>query len=194
MKQVRAVVALVAVAVLGALPASAQLPRVRIHTALGDIIAAIDTINAPVSAANFLRYVDAGMYAGGSFHRTVKPDNQPGNAVKIEVVQAGRDSAHAGEFAPIPLERTSVTHLSHRDGTVSMARGGPDTATSDFFICIGDQPALDYGGRRNPDGQGFAAFGQVTDGMDLVRQIQQSPAQGQTLTPAIVIVSIERVR
>ena len=194
MKQVRAVVALVALAVLGALPASAQLPRVRIHTALGDIIAAIDTINAPVSAANFLRYVDAGMYAGGSFHRTVKPDNQPGNAVKIEVIQAGRDSAHAGEFAPIPLERTSVTHLSHRDGTVSMARGGPDTATSDFFICIGDQPALDYGGRRNPDGQGFAAFGQVTDGMDLVRQIQQSPAQGQTLTPAIVIVSIERVR
>jgi len=192
-KQVRPVIALVALAVLGALPASAQLPRVRIHTALGDIVAEIDTISAPVTAANFLRYVDAGMYAGGSFHRTVKPDNQPGNAVKIEVIQAGRDSAHAGEFAPIPLERTSVTHLTHRDGTVSMARGGPDTATSDFFICIGNQPALDYGGRRNPDGQGFAAFGQVTDGMDLVRQIQQSPAQGQSLTPAIVIVSIERV-
>ena len=193
MKQVRPVIALVALAVLGALPASAQLPRVRIHTALGDIVAEIDTISAPVTAANFLRYVDAGMYAGGSFHRTVKPDNQPGNAVKIEVIQAGRDSAHAGEFAPIPLERTSVTHLTHRDGTVSMARGGPDTATSDFFICIGNQPALDYGGRRNPDGQGFAAFGQVTDGTDLVRQIQQSPAQGQSLTPAIVIVSIERV-
>lgn len=193
MKQVRPVIALVALAVLGALPASAQLPRVRIHTALGDIVAEIDTISAPVTAANFLRYVDAGMYAGGSFHRTVKPDNQPGNAVKIEVIQAGRDSAHAGEFAPIPLERTSVTHLTHRDGTVSMARGGPDTATSDFFICIGNQPALDYGGRRNPDGQGFAAFGQVTDGTDLVRQIQQSPAQGQSLTPAIVIVSIERL-
>jgi len=192
-KQVRPVIALVALAVLGALPASAQLPRVRIHTALGDIVAEIDTISAPVTAANFLRYVDAGMYAGGSFHRTVKPDNQPGNAVKIEVIQAGRDSAHAGEFAPIPLERTSVTHLTHRDGTVSMARGGPDTATSDFFICIGNQPALDYGGRRNPDGQGFAAFGQVTDGTDLVRQIQQSPAQGQSLTPAIVIVSIERL-
>jgi len=192
-KQVRPVIALVALAVLGALPASAQLPRVRIHTALGDIVAEIDTISAPVTTANFLRYVDAGMYAGGSFHRTVKPDNQPGNAVKIEVIQAGRDSAHAGEFAPIPLERTSVTHLTHRDGTVSMARGGPDTATSDFFICIGNQPALDYGGRRNPDGQGFAAFGQVTDGTDLVRQIQQSPAQGQSLTPAIVIVSIERL-
>ena len=75
-----------------------------------------------------------------------------------------------------------------------MARGGPDTATSDFFICVGNQPELDFGGKRNPDGQGFAAFGQVTSGMEVVRRIQQSPAQGQALTPAIVIVSIERVR
>lgn len=172
---------------------AASLPRVRIHTALGDIIATIDTVNAPVSGGNFLRHVDAGMYAGGSFHRTVKPDNQPGNAVRIEVIQAGRDSARAGEFAPIPLERTSVTHLRHLNGTISMARGGPDTATSDFFICIGNQPELDFGGRRNPDGQGFAAYGMVTSGMEIVRRIQQSPAQGQTLTPAIVILGIERV-
>ena len=123
----------------------------------------------------------------------MKPDNQSGNVVKIEVIQAGRDSARAGEFAAIPLERTSLTHLRHLNGTISMARGGPDTATSDFFICIGDQPALDYGGQRNPDGQGFAAFGQVTEGMDIVRQIQRSPAQGQALTPAIVILNIERV-
>lgn len=189
-----ALVALAALVLCRAATAQSTLPRVRIHTALGDIIAAIDTIRAPATSANFLRYVDAGMYAGGSFHRTVKPDNQPNNAVKIEVVQAGRDSARAGEFAAIPLERTSVTHLQHLNGTVSMARGGPDTATSDFFICIGDQPALDYGGKRNPDGQGFAAFGQVIDGMDVVRRIQQSPAQGQALTPAIVIISMERVR
>ena len=134
------------------------------------------------------------MYSGGSFHRTVTPGNQPNNAVKIEVIQGGPDSARAGEFAAIPLERTSVTQLRHLDGTVSMARGGPDTATSDFFICIGVQPALDFGGNRNPDGQGFAAFGQVIDGMEVVRRIQQSPAQGQTLAPAIVITSIERVR
>lgn len=172
---------------------AASLPRVRIHTVLGDIVATIDTVSAPVSAGNFLRYVDAGMYAGGSFHRTVKPDNQPNNVVKIEVIQAGRDSARSGEFAPVPLERTSVTHRKHIDGTISMARGGPDTATSDFFICIGNQPELDFGGKRNPDGQGFAAFGMVTSGMHVVRHIQQSPAQGQTLTPAIVIVSIERV-
>ena len=175
-------------------PAVAQLPKVRIATALGDIVVAVDTVHAPATAANFLRYVDAGMYAGGSFHRTVKPDNQPNNTVKIEVIQAGRDSARAGEFAAIPLERTSITRLKHLDGTVSMARGGPDTATSDFFICIGNQPALDYGGSRNPDGQGFAAFGQVMEGMDVVRRIQQSPAQGQALTPAIVIVNLERVR
>ena len=192
MKQVRPVIALVALAVLGALPASAQLPRVRIHTALGDIVAEIDTISAPVNTANFLRYVDAGMYAGGSFHRTVKPDNQPGNAVKIEVIQAGRDSAHAGEFAPIPLERTSVTHLTHRDGTVSMARGGPDTATSDFFICIGNQPSLDFGGKRNPDGQGFAAFGRVVKGMVVVRKIQSAPADGQSLTPPVAILRARR--
>jgi peptidyl-prolyl cis-trans isomerase A (cyclophilin A) len=192
----RAVLVLVALLAPGG-SAAAQanaLPRVRIHTALGDIVAEIDTVRAPATTANFLRYVDAGMYGGGSFHRTVTPDNQPGNPVKIEVIQGGRDSAHAGERAPIPLERTSVTKLKHLNGTVSMARGGPDTATSDFFICIGDQPALDFGGKRNPDGQGFAAFGTVTSGMDVVRRIQQSPAQGQTLTPAIVILSIKRVR
>jgi len=175
-------------------PASGQLPRVRVSTSLGDIVVTVDTVHAPVTSTNFLGYVDAGMYANGRFHRTVTPQNQPDNLVKIEVIQGGRDSADAGERAPIPLERTSVTKLKHLNGTVSMARGGPDTATSDFFICIGDQPALDFGGKRNPDGQGFAAFGTVTSGMDVVRRIQQSPAQGQTLTPAIVILSIKRVR
>jgi len=190
------VTAMAAFAVMTLVPAhaSGQLPRVRVSTSLGDIVIAVDTVHAPVTSANFLSYVDAGMYANGRFHRTVTPQNQPDNLVKIEVIQGGRDSAHAGERAPIPLERTSVTKLKHLDGTVSMARGGPDTATSDFFICIGDQPALDFGGRRNPDGQGFAAFGTVTSGMDVVRRIQQSPAQGQTLTPAIVILSIKRVR
>lgn len=193
MKQSR----LAAIGILATLLASqaqAQLPSVRIRTSLGDIVVAVDTIRAPVTSANFLHYVDDGMYSDGRFHRTVTPDNQPGNAVKIEVIQGGRDSARAAAFGPIPLERTSVTHLKHRNGTVSMARGAPDTATSDFFICIGSQPALDYGGKRNPDGEGFAAFGQVTSGMDVVLRIQQSPAQGQTLTPAIVIVSIGRVR
>jgi peptidyl-prolyl cis-trans isomerase A (cyclophilin A) len=123
----------------------------------------------------------------------VKPDNQPDNKVKIEVIQAGINPEKAKqEFAAIKLERTRDTKLSHKDGTISMARDGPDTATSDFFICIGDQPELDFGGKRNPDGQGFAAFGQVVKGMDVVKRIQTAPAEGQTLTPPVKIVRISR--
>src|SRR4029079_6101444 len=104
--------------------------------------------------------------------------NQPRDTVRIAVIQGGPnpDRSSSG-FAPIVLERTSVTGLHHLDGTISMARSGPNSATSDFFICVGDQPALDFGGHRNLDGQGFAAFGQVTDGMSIVRAIQASPVQ-----------------
>jgi peptidyl-prolyl cis-trans isomerase A (cyclophilin A) len=169
-----------------------QLPRVVIQTELGDIEVEIDSVHAPITAANFLRYVDLGFYRFGRFHRTVREDNQPNDKVKIAVVQAGLDSLRVKDFPPIKLERTSVTKLSHKDGTISMARDGPDTATSDFFICIGDQPSLDFGGKRNPDGQGFAAFGRVLLGMDVVRKIQQAPAEGQMLEPAVRIVNIVR--
>ena len=162
-----------------------------IETEMGTIEAEIDTVHAPITGANFLKYVDAGLFNGGRFHRTVKPDNQPDNDVKIEVVQAGRAPGTQG-FPPIPLERTSVTGLSHRDGTLSMARQGPDTANSDFSICIGDQPSLNFGGKRNPDGQGFAAFGSVVKGMEVARKIQASPAEAQRLTPPIRIVRISR--
>jgi peptidyl-prolyl cis-trans isomerase A (cyclophilin A) len=165
---------------------------VAIATEIGNIEVVVDTRHAPVTAANFLRYVDAGFYNGGAFHRTVKPDNQPNNQVKIEVIQAGRAAGTKG-FALIPLERTSITGLSHRDGTISMARDGPDTAASDFFICIGDQLSLDFGGKRNPDGQGFAAFGRVVRGMDIVRRIQAAPSDGkQHLTPPVRILRIRR--
>jgi peptidyl-prolyl cis-trans isomerase A (cyclophilin A) len=162
-----------------------------IETELGNIEAEIDTVHAPISGANFLRYVDAGLYDGARFHRTVKPDNQPNNDVKIEVIQAGL-APGTKSFPPILLERTSVTGLSHKDGTLSMARNGPDTANSDFSICIGDQPSLDFGGKRNPDGQGFAAFGRVTKGMDVARKIQAQPADAQRLTPPIKILKIHR--
>jgi peptidyl-prolyl cis-trans isomerase A (cyclophilin A) len=176
-----------------AAPARAQeLPRVVIKTELGDIEAEVDTIHAPVTAANFLRYVDLGFYRFGRFHRTVRADNQPTDKVKIEVVQAGLDSLRVKDFPPIKLERTKLTGLRHKDGTLSMARDGPDTATSDFFICIGDQPSLDFGGKRNPDGQGFAAFGRVVLGMDVVRKIQSAPSQGQKLLPPVAILSIAR--
>lgn len=169
---------------------------VRIETDLGAIVVAIDPGRAPVTAANFLRYVDAGHYEGGRFHRTVRrnPDNQPVSPVKIEVIQAGvaRGRERDG-FAPVRLERTGVTGLRHLDGVISMARLGPDTATSDFFICVGDQPELDLGGRRNPDGQGFAAFGRVVEGMEVVRRIHQSPVSEQSLNPPITIRGIRRV-
>jgi peptidyl-prolyl cis-trans isomerase A (cyclophilin A) len=168
--------------------------RVRIETDLGDIEVELDADRAPNTAANFLKYVDGHFYDGGRFHRTVTPDNQPDNKVKIEVIQAGINPAKAkDEFPPIKLERTRDTKLSHTDGTISMARDGPDTATSDFFICVGDQPELDFGGKRNPDGQGFAAFGRAVKGMDVVKKIQKSPADGQALKPPVGIKKVSRV-
>jgi peptidyl-prolyl cis-trans isomerase A (cyclophilin A) len=166
-----------------------------LETSRGAIVLEVDTVRAPATAANFLRYVDAKRYDGGRFHRTVKPDNQPGKTVLIEVIQGGVNPIHEkADFPAIALERTRVTGRQHRDGTLSMARDGPDTATSDFFICIGDQPELDFGGKRNPDGQGFAAFGRVVRGMDVVRKIQAAPAKEQALTPSIVIKTARRQR
>lgn len=183
---------------LGAHAAAAQAPRlpvVLIETTLGTIMAEIDSVRAPISATNFLKYVDAGAYDGGRFHRTVTPANQPNDSVKIEVIQGGANQAADRLRLPaIELERTSVTGLKHLDGTLSMARAGPNTATSDFFICIGPQPALDFGGHRNLDGQGFAAFGRVLSGMQVVKAIQQSPASAQRLAPQVEITRITRRR
>lgn len=187
--------------VAGAREQGASTVRVRVQTELGDIVLELDPKRAPGTTANFLRYVDAKHYDGGTFHRTVKMDNQPESTVKIEVIQAGVNADRAKDgFAPIPLEWTSVTGLKHVDGAVSMARGAPDSATSGWFICINDQPSLDFGGARNPDGQGFAAFGRVVSGMDVVRKIQQAPssadrktnAEAQKLTPPIKIARVAR--
>lgn len=167
--------------------------RISIETEMGAIEAEIDTARAPITAANFLKYVDAGLFDGGRFHRTVRPDNQVDKPVKIAVIQASANRERRSEFlAPIPLERTSVTGLSHKDGTLSMARSTPDTARDSFSICVGDQPSLDFGGARQPDGQGFAAFGRVVRGMDIVRKIQMSSANGETLTPPVTIIRIRR--
>jgi cyclophilin family peptidyl-prolyl cis-trans isomerase len=163
-------------------------PRVLIQTEIGDIEVELDARRAPVTVTNFLRYVHEGFFSDGSFFRTVTMDNQPSNKVKIQVIQAQANPAKTNEFfLPISLERTRDTGLRHRDGTISMARDGPDTAQENFFICIGDQPELDFAGKRNPDGQGFAAFGKVTKGMDIVRKIQQGTADGQKLVPPIRI-------
>ncbi len=163
-------------------------PQVRIQTELGDIELELDAVRAPKTVANFLHYVHQGLFNDGIFFRTVTLANQPDDAVKIQVVQGQSDPGKEDELPPpIPLERTRDTGLRHTDGTISMARLEPDSGRNHFFICIGDQPELDFGGQRNPDGQGFAAFGRVTKGMDVVHKLHQSPAEGQQLNPPIRI-------
>ena len=171
-------------------------PIVLIRTSLGDIEIEVFRGKAPITSENFLRYVDDGLYDGTAFFRTVAMGNQPDSEVKIEVIQGGtmpRDGDYPSTYPPIEHETTETSGLRHVDGAVSMARMGPGTATSSFFICIGDQPELDYGGKRNPDGQGFAAFGCVKEGMDVVRKIHEQPHEGQRLDPSIEIVSIRRI-
>lgn len=170
---------------------------VTIETTAGSIDVEIDATHAPITAANFLRYVDARMYDGGSFHRAVRLDNQARKDVLIQVIQGGRTAALSKAvkgFGPIALERTSVTTLAHVDGAISMARGNTaDSASSDFFLCIGDNPSLNFGGARAADGQGFAAFGRVVNGMDVVRKIQAGATNDrEQLLDPIGIVRIYR--
>jgi peptidyl-prolyl cis-trans isomerase A (cyclophilin A) len=189
--------ALLVLTLLPALPTMGQTPKphVVLHTQAGDIELELDPAHAPATVANFLRYVDGGFYNGGAFSRTVTMQNQPDNLIKIEVVQANINPARKAEsFPAIPIETTNVTSLHHLNGTISMGRNAAkDGNASEIFICIGDQPELDFAGKRNPDGQGFAAFGQVVRGMDVVKKIQMSPAEKQKLVPAVGIVSAEVV-
>jgi peptidyl-prolyl cis-trans isomerase A (cyclophilin A) len=176
---------------------ASDIVTVAIETSVGTIDVEIDSTHAPITAANFLRYVDAKMYDGGRFHRAVRMDNQVRKDVMIEVIQGGRgpEQAKAAQgFGPIALERTSVTTLKHVDGAISMARANtPDSAVSDFFLCIGDNPSLDFGGARAADGQGFAAFGRVVRGMDVVRKIQGSQTNDrEQLIEPVTIVRVYR--
>jgi peptidyl-prolyl cis-trans isomerase A (cyclophilin A) len=175
---------------------SALVP-VRIQTPFGDIDILVDTKRAPITSANFLKYVDAGLYDGGRFNRATRPDNYntaPPNRPMMELIQGGLSPDKKGQaFPAIPLERTSLTGLKHLRGVVSMARGGPDTATSEFFILLDDQPSLDFEGKRFDDNQGAAAFGYVIAGLDVVTKIQQQPVEGQNLSPTVKIVSIKRL-
>jgi peptidyl-prolyl cis-trans isomerase A (cyclophilin A) len=180
-------------------PERRQTTVVVFETDKGTIEVEVDAGRAPITAANFLRYVDAGFFDGGTVNRAVRPDNTVRHDIEIQVIQFQVDAARErAEFPPIPLERTSVTGLKHVDGTISMARGGPDTATGSFSIVIGDQPSMDFGGRRNPDGQGFAAFGRVVRGMDVVKAIQASPTGrtgpygSESLSPPIKILKASR--
>ena len=196
-----AICALLAIALAGrdAAGRPQQNPLVVFETEKGAIEMEIDGVRAPITAANFLKYVDGGFFDGGVIDRAVRPDNTVRHDVEIQVIQFQMNPARRRDrFPPIPMERTSVTGLKHVDGTLSMARSGPDTATASFSIVIGDQPEMNFGGRRNPDGQGFAAFGRVIRGMDVVKAIQASPT-GQkgpfgpeSLEPPIRILKAHR--
>ncbi len=164
-----------------------------IKTELGDIKVELYADKAPVTVANFLKYVDNKLYDKSSFFRVCTPENEKDRKIKIQVVQGG-DIPEGKEFAPIEMETTRQTGIQHLDGTLSMARDTPDSATSSFSICVGDQPELNFAGKRNPDGQGFAAFGRVTDGMDVVHKIHVQKDKDQYLIKPVKILSIRRVR
>ena len=171
--------------------------RVRLTMQGGTVELDIFTRQAPLSSAAFLACVDARAYDGGAFTRTVRADNDHG-VVRIDVVQGGTRPG-TEPFPPVLHESTRQTGVRHVDGTISLPRDKVGSATgAEFFICIGDQPALDFGGRRNPDGQGFAAFGRVMSGMEVVRAVWHADARGaspdaytagQMLTAPVMILS-----
>jgi len=169
-----------------------QYPKVLIKTPLGEIQVELHPEKAPVTVGNFLRYVDANLYDGTTFFRTVTMENQPKNDVKIMVIQGGMVSKEKS-YASIIHETTEMIGLKHLYGTISMARGSPGSAAASFFICLRDEPELDYGGRRNKDLQGFAAYGMVTEGMNVVQKIHQQPYEGQRITSPVEITSIRRL-
>lgn len=177
-----------------------QVAIVRVETHLGNIDIAVDGEHAPITAANFLKYVDGRFYDGGRFHRATRPDNYvpaPPDRPPFQIVQADINPARAKEkFPPIRLERTTETGLTHTLGTISMPRGeNADSATSGFVICLDARtPSLDFGSQRYPDGQGFAAFGRVVKGMDVVRRIHQQPVKGQSLDPPVTITRMYRIQ
>lgn len=174
--------------------------RITMTSGEGEIEIELYLDEAPVTAGNFLRLVDGGHLDGASFYRVVTYDNDKGSP-KIEVIQGGLGDERDSPFEPIAHETTEQTGIAHDNGVISMARGDVGTASSEFFICIGDQPGLDYGDVRNPDRQGFAAFGRVVSGMDVVRRINRLPAdapsdseytRGQILTNPVEIISVRR--
>ncbi|MDC9723334.1 MAG: peptidylprolyl isomerase [Urechidicola sp.] len=163
-----------------------------IKTTKGSILLELYPDKAPITVANFMHYVDKGIYTNSSFFRTCTPANEADREIQIQVIQGGFDD-EARDLDAIKLETTKQTGIKHLDGTISMARLEPNTATNSFFICIGDQPSLDFAGKRNPDGKGFAAFGKVTKGMDVVLAIQKEKDTSQYLVKPVMIEFIKRI-
>ena len=173
-------------------------PQVVMKTSEGSITLELYPEKAPATVENFLRYVDEGAYNGSYIYRTTRADNDP----MITIIQGGLwapwrdglDEDYEPQHPTVIHETTKLSGLSHTDGVISMARMEPGTASSEFFISIGDNTALDFGGARNPDGQGFAAFGRVVDGMDVVRAINTEPvAEGEGFAGQILAAPVESI-
>jgi peptidyl-prolyl cis-trans isomerase A (cyclophilin A) len=178
-------------------PASqAELVPVAIDTSVGRIVVALDKTHAPITTANFLHYVDAHRFDGETFYRALHQDDGGG------LIQGGVLSDVRKLFKPIAHEPTSQTGLSHVAGAISMANKGPGTADGSFFILVSDIPGLDANGPGG-DANGFAVFGHVVEGMDVVKKIFDAPRsptkgegalKGEMLDPPIKIVKAERVK
>ena len=183
-----------AVAAAPAKPAP-RTQSVTLQTSAGAIVIAVEVERAPITAANFLAYVDKKRLDGVGFYRAVKV--APG----FGLVQGGTHGQPKRQLPPIAHEPTTRTGLTHGDGAVSMARLTPGTASGDFFICVGDMPSMDAHPDQPGDNQGFAVFGHVVSGMDVVRTILAAPTsptagegimRGQMLAPLVTIVSARR--
>lgn len=186
-------------AALAASPALAQAPpvRVAVKSGMGQIVLKLYPDKAPITVANFLRYVDTKRYDGSTFYRASKAPTD----ASIGLVQGGLQNDPAKILKPIAHESTLKTGLKHKDGTVSLARRAQGSATSDFFICVGDSSYLDADPNAPGDNAGFAAFGQVVEGMDVVKKILAAPVsatagspemKGEMLKPPVPIVSMRR--
>jgi peptidyl-prolyl cis-trans isomerase A (cyclophilin A) len=170
-------------------------PHVFIRTQAGDIEVELYSRQAPKSVAAFLSYVDSGFYQKSSFYRVLNDENQATGTDPSKLIQGGiwkSNHAKAVSVPGVPHETTEQTHILHSDGVISLARQEPGTATTEFFICIGDQPGFDYGGHNNPDGKGYASFGKVVKGMDVVRAIYAMPEDEQSFRPPVLIKDIIR--
>ncbi|MBA2762728.1 MAG: peptidylprolyl isomerase [Segetibacter sp.] len=171
-------------------------PHIKIQTRLGNIEIELYPDKAPKSVSAFLSYVDSGYYKNATFYRVLNLDNQPSGSYKAELIQGGlwrTNYTKSAKLKGIPHETTQQTGILHKDGVISLARQEPGTATTEFFICIGDQPGFDFGGENNPDKQGYAAFGKVVKGMDVVRSIYRQPEDDEAFDPPVDIYNIVRL-
>lgn len=171
-------------------------PIVVIETKFGDIKLELYPEKAPATVVAFLQNIDSGFFKNSSFYRVLRKDNQVTGAPHSYLIQGGIWQANPelkSRFKAITHEASNKTGILHKQGVISMARNEPGTATSEFFICVEDEPGFDYGGASNNNRQGYAAFGEVIEGMNVVKRIQQEPEDEQRFNPPVAILDIRRV-